>query len=90
LEVKVSRGVLKTLRKYPQDYREKIFGHISLLEDPYGASGVECLFAAEHIYRMHIGRSYTIIFKIVREDNTVLVLDVMTIEQAHKRYSRYH
>jgi len=61
-----------------------------MLEDPYGVSDVECLFAAEQIYRMHIGRSYTIIFKIVREESTILVLDVMTIEQAHKRYSRYH
>ena len=41
------------------------------------------------MYRMHIGRSYTIIFKIVKEENTVLVLDLMTIEQAHKRYRRY-
>ena len=41
------------------------------------------------MYRMHIGRSYPIIFKIVKEENTVLVLDLMTIEQAHKRYRRY-
>jgi mRNA-degrading endonuclease RelE of RelBE toxin-antitoxin system len=61
-----------------------------MLEDPHRAPDVECLFAPDQIYRMHIGRSYTLIFKIVKEEGTVLVLDLMTIEQAHKRYSRYH
>jgi len=40
------------------------------------------------VYRMHIGRTYTLIFKIYKETNQVIVLDLMTIEQAHKRYGR--
>jgi mRNA-degrading endonuclease RelE of RelBE toxin-antitoxin system len=60
------------------------------LKDPHALSDVECLFPASQIYRMHIGRSYTIIFTIVKEEDTALVLDLMTIEQAHKRYRRYH
>jgi mRNA-degrading endonuclease RelE of RelBE toxin-antitoxin system len=39
---------------------------------------------------MHVGRTYTIIFKINKESNIVTVLDLMTIEQAHKRYGRYY
>jgi mRNA-degrading endonuclease RelE of RelBE toxin-antitoxin system len=42
------------------------------------------------VYRMHIGRTYTVIFKIYKDSNIVQVLDLMTIEQAHKRYGRYH
>jgi len=38
---------------------------------------------------MHIGRTYTIIFKIYKKEKLVNVLDLMTIEQAHKRYRRY-
>jgi len=38
---------------------------------------------------MHVGRTYTIIFKIHKESDTVFVLEILTIEQAHKRYGRY-
>jgi hypothetical protein len=30
-----------------------------------------------------------VIFKIYKEPNRVMVLDLITIEQAHKRYGRY-
>jgi mRNA-degrading endonuclease RelE of RelBE toxin-antitoxin system len=90
LEVLIERGVIKALKKYPDTHRKKIFDHIRRLEDPYTAPDVECLFPAEQMYRMHIGRSYTILFRILKEKDTVLVLDLMTIEQAHKRYGRYH
>ena len=39
---------------------------------------------------MHVGRTYTIIFRIKKELSLVLVLDLLTIEQAHKRYGRYY
>ncbi|MGV8088382.1 MAG: type II toxin-antitoxin system RelE family toxin [Methanomicrobiales archaeon] len=90
MDVQIARGVIKTLKKYPPHVREQIFNRIRGLKDPHTLSDVECLFPASQIYRMHIGRSYTIIFKIVKEEDTVLVLDLMTIEQAHKRYRRYH
>jgi mRNA interferase RelE/StbE len=90
VDIRISRDIIKALKKFPEDYRIKIFNSLRMLEDPYHASDVECLFAAEKIYRMHIGRSYTVIFKILQEEETVLVLDLMTIEQAHKRYRRYH
>jgi mRNA interferase RelE/StbE len=90
VEVVIERGVVRALKKYPENHRETIFNHIRKLEDPYRAPGVECLFATQQMYRMHIGRSYTLIFKILKEKDTVLVLDLMTIEQAHKRYRRYH
>jgi len=89
LDVQVARGVIKTLKKYPAHVREQIFDRIRGLKDPHAVSDVECLFPASRMYRMHIGRSYPIIFKIVKEENTVLVLDLMTIEQTHKRYRRY-
>ena len=89
MDVKIERGVIKALEKYPDKIREHIFNHIRKLEHPYTASDIECLHSRTQIYRMHIGRTYTVIFKINKELNTVLVLDLMTIEQAHKRYGRY-
>ena len=90
MEVVIERGIIRALKKYPENHRDTIFDHIRRLEDPYRIPDIECLFAAEQIYRIHIGRSYTIIFRILKEEDTVLVLDFMTIEQAHKRYRRYH
>jgi mRNA interferase RelE/StbE len=90
VEVQLERSVIKTLEKYPEKIRVYIFNHLCKLEDPYSAPDVECLHSKAQVYRMHIGRSYTAIFKIYKESNSVWVLDLMTIEQAHKRYGRFH
>lgn len=89
MEVRIEKGVIKTLEKYPEKIRGHIFRHICKLEDPSNAPDVECLHSKVQVYRMHIGRIYTVIFKIRTESNIVQVLDLMTIEQAHKRYGRY-
>ena len=81
---------MKTLSKHPEKIREQIFNHLRKLNDPYRAPDVECLYPTRQLYRMHVGRTYTIIFKILKESETVIVLEVMTIEQAHKRYGRYY
>lgn len=90
MDIQIERGVIKTLEKYPEKIREHVFNHLRKLENPYNAPDVECLYPKLHVYRMHIGRTYTVIFKIHKESNIVKVLDLMTIEQAHKRYGRYH
>ena len=90
MKLEIERSVVKTLSKYPEKNREQIFNHIQLLDNPYNAPDVECLHSKKQIYRMHIGRTYTIIFKIHKESDIVQVLDLMTIEQAHKRYGRYY
>lgn len=87
--VHIEKGVVKTLSKYPEKIRVQIFRHIQKLADPYNAPDVECLSPKKHIWRMHVGRSYTVIFLILKESDTIFVLDVSTIEQAHKRYGRY-
>ncbi len=89
MEVLIEKRVLKTLEKFPMDIREYVFSHFYRLEDPYNAPDTECLHQKIQVYRMHVGRSYTIIFKILKESKTVHVLDLMTIEQAHKRYGRF-
>jgi mRNA-degrading endonuclease RelE of RelBE toxin-antitoxin system len=90
LNVQIERRVIKTLKKYPEKSRELIFDHIRKLEDPYRAPDAECLHKPTQVYRMHVGRTFTIIFKIHKQMNLVQVLDLDTIEQAHKRYGRYY
>lgn len=40
------------------------------------------------IYRIHIGRSYSALYTIDTGEHAIRVHDVMTIEQAHKKYGR--
>lgn len=40
------------------------------------------------IYRLHISHSYTVFYDIDKEEKLVIVQDVLTIEQAHKKYGR--
>jgi mRNA-degrading endonuclease RelE of RelBE toxin-antitoxin system len=37
-------------------------------------------------YRMHISRSYTAIYTVLEEDKEVRVLEILPIDDAHKRY----
>ncbi len=90
MNVQIEKGAIKTLSKYPEKIRVQIFRHIQKLADPYSAPDVECLSPKKQIWRMHVGRSYTVFFLIHKESDTVHVLEVSTIEQAHKRYGRYY
>ncbi|MFT4920864.1 MAG: mRNA-degrading endonuclease RelE of RelBE toxin-antitoxin system [Haloarculaceae archaeon] len=37
-------------------------------------------------YRMHISRSYTAIYTVLEEEKEVRVLEILPIDDAHKRY----
>jgi len=37
-------------------------------------------------YRMHISRTYTAIYTVLEEENEVRVLEIVPIDEAHKRY----
>lgn len=56
-----------------------------------GSGGQERLHIHDiDIYRLHIGRSYTVIYLIHNdvEEPWVEITHLMSIEQAHKRYGR--
>lgn len=38
-------------------------------------------------YRMHISRTYTAIYTVIEEEEEVRVLEIVPIDEAHKRYS---
>jgi mRNA-degrading endonuclease RelE of RelBE toxin-antitoxin system len=71
---------------------EKLF---SLEDDPFpGKGGDKELIKApkgrsdEKVYRLHIGHSYTAFYRVDVPDKAVYITEVMTIEQAHKKYDR--
>jgi len=77
----------------PGKTRRIIFDALKGLEkNPWpGASGDKEKLRPEEktdIYRLHIGRSYTAFYTIDTRDHVIRIHDVMTIEQAHKKYGR--
>ena len=61
-----------------------------LIENPYPGRGQgdkeQVTVDDEEIYRMHIGRTHTAFYVVEEEVGEVRVFDIMTIDEAHKRY----
>ena len=76
----------------PKNQRIVIEKCKTLAEDPFpGQGGREQIKRKGHkdIYRLHIFRSYTAFYKIHAEESVVKILEIMTMEQAHKIYGRF-
>ena len=64
----------------------------ALAEDPFPGNGDKEIIQRknhEDIYRLHISRSYTAFYKVNKDEKRVLILEIATIEQAHKIYGRF-
>ncbi|MDD1754823.1 MAG: type II toxin-antitoxin system RelE/ParE family toxin [Methanothrix sp.] len=64
----------------------------TLANDPFPGDGDRELIQRkghEDIYRLHISRSYTAFYKIYKDEKMVKILEITTIEQAHKIYGRF-
>jgi mRNA interferase RelE/StbE len=64
----------------------------TLADDPFlGQGDREMIHRKGHddIYRLHISRSYTAFCKIYKNKNMVKILDITTIEHAHKIYGLF-
>jgi len=63
-----------------------------LAEDPYprpdaGSGDREKLVVdGEELYRLHIGRTHTAFYDILEADEEVRVIEILHIDDAHKRY----
>jgi mRNA interferase RelE/StbE len=64
----------------------------TLADDPFpGRGDKEIILREGHedIYRLHISRSYTAFYRVHKDEKRVSILDIITIEQAHKIYGRF-
>jgi len=85
-EIEIRKKALDYVNSLPEKDRRIVKDHLLKLENPRTAPDVELL---EHGHmRMHIAHTYTAFFDVM-PGKKVRILDVMTIEQAHKRYDRY-
>lgn len=63
-----------------------------LAEDPYprpdaGSGDREKIIVdGEEIYRLHIGRTHTAFYVVLEDQQEVRIVDITTIDEAHKRY----
>lgn len=65
---------------------------LKLTDDPYprpesGSGDKEQIVVdGETVYRLHIGRSHTAFYDVLDSDEEVRVIEILDIDDAHKRY----
>lgn len=77
----------------PEKSRAIVRDHLlRLTVDPYPGNGGDkeqlTIRGEDRYFRLHIGRSVTAFYTIHETEGEVHVLEIMTIEQAHKKYGR--
>ena len=86
MRVNIDKRALQYINSLQEKDRRIVKQHLLKLEDPYTASDVELLKNGH--CRMHIAHTYTAFFDVL-SGGIVHILEVMTIEEAHKRYKRF-
>ncbi len=89
--VLINRDALNYLASLTEKSKKLIRRRLDVLkEDPYPgrAEKKKLHLPGYDLFRMHVSRSYTIFYRIEEREKTVKILDIMTIEEAHKKYGR--
>ncbi|MFA5269793.1 MAG: hypothetical protein WC379_17650 [Methanoregula sp.] len=86
MRVKIDKRALQYVNSLPEKDRRIVKQHLLMLEDPCSATDVELLKNGH--CRMHIAHSSPAFFDVL-PGGIVTILEVMTIEEAHKRYKRF-
>ena len=78
LDQKSTRIVKDNLRKLADDPHPR----------PGSGSGdkEKLVVDGEELYRLHIGRTHTAFYDILEADEEVRVIEILNIDEAHKRY----
>lgn len=90
----IEEKALEFLRSLPEKSRRLVADRcLSLADDPFPGSGSgdrEALHLSGYkkLYRLHVGRSYTVFYRIYDDEKVVRILAITTIEKAHKMYGR--
>jgi mRNA interferase RelE/StbE len=82
------------INRLPEKTRRIIKTALKRLEDdPFPGSQGDTeklvLRGGSVIYRLHIARRYTVFYDINKEEKLVIVQEILSIEQAHKKYGYY-
>jgi mRNA interferase RelE/StbE len=90
----IEKAQVEKINSFDEKSRRIVKAKLNALADnPYpGSQGDKekfCLKDEFVLYRLHIGRTWTAFYRVNDQDHIVKILDVMTIEQAHKKYGRF-
>jgi len=87
----IERRAREFVKRLPPKTRRIIVEKIlELKEDPFPGGNKEKLDYPRPpaVYRLHVGRSFTVFYIIEHEESIVKIEKIVTIEKAHKEYSR--
>lgn len=78
LDQKSTRIVKENLRKLEDDPHPR----------PGSGSGdkEKLIVSGEELYRLHIGRTHTAFYDILEDDSQIRIVELLPIDDAHKRY----
>ena len=91
-KVVIDRRVLKYLSELPEKSQYLIKQKCQALgEDPYPGKGgdKELLHLEFKLYRLHVGRSFTVFYQICENEDLVKILEIVTIDEAHRLYRHF-
>jgi mRNA-degrading endonuclease RelE of RelBE toxin-antitoxin system len=91
-KLRIDKTALAFIEQLPEKSQRVVKEKLKILRDsPYPGKeeDKERLNLPDYVlYRIHIARSYTAFYTIDESDLIVTILDIMTIEKAHKKYGR--
>ena len=85
----IDKKALKYLSELPEKSQRLVKEKChALAEDPFPGQGgdKELLHLDYKLYRLHVGRSFTVFYQISDEEKLVKILEIVTIDKAHKLY----
>ena len=89
-EVIVSKEVKIFLKGLNEKSRTICRNNLLKLSSPYPGRGTgdkeKLVIGGKERYRLHIGRTYTALYLIDEEEKLVRVVEVLSIDAAHKKY----
>lgn len=91
-KVVIDKTALAYLSQLPEKSHRLIMERChALAENPFPGQGGdrELLHLEFKFYRMHVGRSFTVFYQICERDMLVKILEITTIDKAHKLYKHF-
>ena len=91
-KVMIDKKALEYLSALPEKSQRLIKEKChALAESPFPGQGgdKELLQLEFKLYRLHVGRSFTVFYQVREKDKQVKILEIATIGKAHKLYKHF-
>lgn len=88
----IDRKALAFLSEFPEKSQRLIKEKCNVLaKDPFPGQGgdKELLHLEFKLYRLHVGRSFTVFYQVNEKEGLVKILEIATIDKAHKLYKHF-